>query len=142
MNPTSDLQSEQVWLPTQGDIQRGRALLLKELNSANNLVVHVFARRARKSRAQVMRDVRAKRYLALRFGGRKIRLPAFQLEHAAQQLVISLVHTAHDVDEWTIYGVLTQQQEALNGKTAVECVNRKNIRRIVNLLLAQLGVHS
>jgi hypothetical protein len=135
------LVSDSAWQPTESDIQHGRALMLDEFSHPSNLGVVGFARLAGKSRAQIYNDIRANRYLTLSLGGRRgIRLPDFQLRAEGQKLAESIMKKAQDVDAWTLYALLTEPNEALDGKSPAQAVNRKNLDQFVFVLLAQLGL--
>lgn len=138
-----DLVSKKSWMPTETQLQRGRAAFLKELSRPENLSVADFARLAGKSRAQIYNDINAKRYLALSRGGsRGTRLPDFQLRDEGQALAGALLAKAKDVDAWTLYGLLTEPNDALNGKIPGHAVQRNNLDQIVQLLLSQMGFAS
>jgi len=135
------LISDSAWQPTESDIQQGRVLMLNEFSRPNNLGVVEFARLAGKSRAQIYNDIRANRYLTLSMGGRRgIRLPDFQLRGEGQQLAESIVKKAQDIDAWTLYALLTEPNEALEGKSPAQVINRKNMDRLVGLLVTQLSL--
>jgi hypothetical protein len=134
------LVSDSAWQPTESDIQRGRALMLDEFSHPNNLGVVEFARLAGKSRAQIYNDIRANRYLTLSLGGQRgIRIPDFQLRAEGQKLAESTMKEAQDVDAWTLYALLTEPNEALEGKSPAQVANRKNLNQLVRMLLVQLG---
>jgi hypothetical protein len=135
------LVSDNAWQPTESDIQQGRALMLDEFSRPSNLGVVEFARLAGKSRAQIYNDIRANRYLTISMGGRRgIRIPDFQLRVEGQNLAESTMKKAQDVDAWTLYGLLTEPNEALDGKSPAQAVNRKNLDQLVCMVLAQLGL--
>jgi hypothetical protein len=137
----AELVSDSAWQPTESDIQQGRALMLNEFSHPSNLAVVEFARLAGKSRAQIYNDIQASRYLTLSMGGRRgIRIPDFQLRGEGQKLAESTMKKAQDVDTWTLYALLTEPNEALDGKSPAQVVNRKNLDQIVCMLLAQLGL--
>lgn len=137
----ANLILDQPWSPNAADFLRGRAAMRKVFNSPCNLTVPIFAKRSRKSIDLVMRNVRAKHYLALDFGGRGLRLPDFQLDNVVQRLVSDLLKNAGAVDTWTLYHLLVQKNEALNGKSAVKSVRRKTIKKTLSVLLSQLGLY-
>lgn len=137
------LVSDSIWQPIEGDIQHGRALMLSAFSHPSNLGVVEFARLAGKSRAQIYNDIRANRYLTLTIGGRRgIRLPDFQLRPEGQKLAESILMKAQDVDAWTLYALLTEPNEALDGKSPAQTANVKNLDQLVRILLTQLGFES
>jgi hypothetical protein len=138
-----ELVSKTSWMPTETQFQRGRAAFLKELSRPENLSVADFARLAGKSRAQIYNDIHVKRYLALSRGGsRGTRLPDFQLRDEGQALAGSLLAKAKDIDAWTLYGLLTAPNDALNGNIPGHAVQRNNLDQIARLLLSQIGIKS
>ena len=131
---------DEPWGPTETQLQQGRAVLLKELARPENLSVVDFARLAGKSRAQIYNDIKAKRYLAISRGGpRGARMPDFQLRDEGQALVDLLLKQARDVDSWTLYMLLTEPNEAINGMIPGYAVQHKNVKQTAALLLGQLG---
>jgi len=125
---------------TEKQLQQGRAVLPKERAHPENLSVVDFARFAGKSRAQIYNDIKAKRYLAVSRGGpRGARMPNFQLRVEGQALVELLLKQARDVDAWTLYLLLTQPNEAINGRIPGYAVQHKNVKQTAALLLGQLG---
>jgi hypothetical protein len=137
---TDEMVLEEPWHPTETQLQQGRAVLLKELARPENLSVADFARLAGKSRAQIYNDINAKRYLSISRGGpRGARLPDFQLRNEGQALVELLLKKAKDVDAWTLYTLLTEPNEAINGKVPGYVVQHRNVKQMAALLLSQLG---
>ncbi len=135
------LVGEEVWQPAATDLQRGRDLMLREFSCSGNLGVVEFARLAGKSRAQIYNDIRANRYLVLSMGGRRgIRIPDFQLRPEGRNLAETILKKAQDVDAWTLYALLTEPNDALDGKSPAQAINRKNLDQLASVLLAQLGM--
>lgn len=131
---------DEPWRPTEAQLQQGRAVLLKELARPENLSVADFARLAGKSRAQIYNDIKAKRYLAISRGGpRGARMPDFQLRDEGRALAELLLKQARDVDAWTLYTLLTEPNEAINGRVPGYVVQYKNVKQTAALLLNQLG---
>lgn len=135
------LVSDTPWTPNTGDIQRGRANLLRAWAKPSNLSVMVFAHRSGQSAARIYRDIKRKRLLTLRLGGRPMRVPDFQLRPAGRQLAAALMTKVPDVDSWTLYDLLTQRSDAFGGRSAARVVKHNNIDRMASTLLAQLGIH-
>lgn len=129
------------WEPTANQLQRGRALMLKEFRKPHNLTVTQFAELAGKSRQQIYKDLKSKRLLALSVGARGQRIPDWQLEPARKKLTQALLENAPDVDDWTLYYALAEPNEALAGKAPIRAVKIGNLEQILNLVLTQLDIH-
>lgn len=134
-------RAEHRWEPSATDLQRGRALMLKEFRKPQNLPVARFALLAGKSRQQIYKDVEMRRLLALSIGARGQRIPDWQFGEAQKKLTQALLQKAHNVDEWTLYYALSEPSEALSGKVPVEIVTAGNGERLLAALLAQLDIH-
>ncbi|MDC8759850.1 integrase [Janthinobacterium fluminis] len=129
------------WQMDQGDIQRGRTLMLKQFAAPGNLSVAHFATLAGKSRAQIYQDIKARRYLALSVGGRGLRLPDFQLDPSVRRIVLALLDSAPDVEPWTIYALMSDANDALGGNSPAQTRNKHDADHVIAILLAQLGWH-
>ncbi|WP_317204205.1 integrase [Janthinobacterium sp.] len=136
------LVSATPWEMNPGELQRGRALMLQQFADPGNVSVAEFARLAGKSRAQIYNDVHARRCLALSIGGRGLRIPDFQLDPLARQLTQALLREAPGVEEWTLYSMLIEANEALGGVSPVHIRDKKRLPRVLAVLLAELGVHA
>lgn len=136
------LDAEKTWMPTATDLQRGRAQMLKEFNTPNNLPLAKFAILANKSRQQVYKDVAARRLLALSVGTNGQRLPDWQLVPSSLELTREVLAKAVDVDEWTLFYALSEPLDALRGKSPVQAVNKSNMHRVVSTVLSALGVNA
>ncbi|MGA7180137.1 MAG: integrase [Thiobacillaceae bacterium] len=134
-------RAEKRWKPSATDLQRGRALMLKEFRKPLNLPVADFAQLAGKSRQQIYKDVEMRRLLALSIGARGQRIPDWQLDETRKKLTQALLKKAHDVDEWTLYYALSEPSDALSGKSPVDIVSAGNLGRVLAALLAQLDIH-
>lgn len=133
--------SDTRWTPNTGDIQRSRANLLRAWAKPSNLSVIAFARRSGQSTVRIYRDIKRKRLLTLRVGGRRMRVPDFQLRPAGQRLAAVLMTEVPDVDLWTLYDLLTQHSDAFGGRSAAQVVKHNNIDQLASTILAQLGIH-
>lgn len=129
------------WEPSANQLQRGRALMLKEFRKPHNLTVTQFAEFAGKSRQQIYKELKSKRLLALSIGARGQRIPDWQLEPARKKLTQALLDNARDVDEWTLYYALAEPNEALAGKAPIRAVKAGNLDRILDVVLSQLGIN-
>lgn len=134
------LRAATSWAPTDADVQRGRAELLREFDRPHNLPLADFVRLAQKSRQQIYKDIAARRLLALDVGRRGQRIPDWQLESPGLQLTRSVLQTAEDVDTWTVYRALAEPSEALGGQSPAASVNRGNVDAMARVVLASLGV--
>lgn len=129
------------WQPSAADLQQGRAQMLEEFNTPNNLPLAQFAKLANKSRQQLYKDVAAKRLLALSVGKRGLRIPDWQLDPDQLELTRRLLTKAEGVDEWTLFHALSLPMDALQGKAAVEAVRKSNIDKVLSAVLNDLGFH-
>lgn len=136
----ASLRAATSWAPTAGDVQRGRAELLREFERPHNLPLADFVRLAHKSRQQIYKDIAARRLLALDVGRRGQRIPDWQLEAPGLQLTRAVLQAADDVDAWTVYRALAEPSEALGGQTPAAIANRGNVDAIAHVVLASLGV--
>lgn len=138
----ASLSADKTWAPTATDLQRGRAQLLSEFNTPQNLPLAKFATLANKSRQQIYKDVKAKRLLALSIGSRGQRIPDWQLEANGLELTRQILATVPDVDEWTLFHALSEPLDALHGKSPIKAANKVTMNKIVSLVLNSLGVHT
>jgi len=129
------------WVPSQTDIQHGRALLLEAFEQSHNLPLPDFARLANKSRQQIYKDIEARRLLALNVGPRGQRLPDWQLDPVKQQLTQIVLQAALDVDAWTLYRALSEPLEGLAGRSPVEVVTADSVNAVAKAVFNVLGVH-
>ena len=129
------------WTPSRFSLRRGRAVQVKVFNKPENLPVPLFARYARKSTLQVLRDIRHRRLLALSLGSRGMRIPAWQLQPSARKLTQGVLQGAKKGDELTIYFVLAAREEAVGGRVAVDTVRFGNLARVQETVLWRLGFH-
>lgn len=139
------LRAAQGWEPSSGDLQRGRAALIREFNAPHNLPAAEFAKLAGKSRQQIYKDLAARpaRMLALSSGSRGQRIPDWQLNERARKLTQHVLALAPSVDAWTMYHALQNPSGALNGRSPVQAVLGGNVdvARIADMVLEELGVH-
>lgn len=136
----TSLRAATSWAPTDADVQRGRAELLREFDRPHNLPLADFVRLAHKSRQQIYKDIAARRLLALDVGRRGQRIPDWQLELPGLQLTRAVLQAATGLDPWTVYRSLAEPAEALGGKSPVTSVNRGNVDATTRVVLASLGV--
>mgnify|MGYP000153173828 CR=1 FL=1 len=137
----ASFRAESPWEPTQNQLQRGRALLLKEFRKPHNLTVVQFATLAGKSRQQIYKDISSRRLLAISVGARGQRIPDWQLEEIKQRLTQGLLEAAQGVDEWTLYHALIEPNRDFAGKPPIETVTSGNLKRTLGTILNQLGFH-
>ena len=126
--------------PTDVDVQRGRAELIREFERPHNLPLADFVRLAHKSRQQIYKDIAARRLLALDVGRRGQRIPDWQLQAPGLQLTRAVLQAADDVDAWTVYRALAEPSEALGGQSPAASVNRGNVDATARVVLASLGI--
>ena len=135
------LRAKNRWKTSANQLQRGRALLLKEFRKPHNLTVTQFAVLAGKSRHQIYKCIKSKRLLALAIGARGHRIPDWQLDPSKKQLTQALLENARGVDDWTLYYALTESNEALAGKVPIQAVKVRNVVRVLDVVLSHLGIH-
>ena len=133
-------RAETPWEPSATELQRGRALMLKEFRLPGNLPVADFARLAGKSRQQIYKDVELRRLLALSIGARGQRIPDWQLDETRKTLTQAVLQKAREVDEWTLYYALSEPNEALAGKAPLAVVTVGNLDKVRTAVLSQLGI--
>lgn len=134
------LRAAAPWVPSAGDVQRGRAEMLREFERPHNLTLVDFVRLAHKSRQQIYKDIAARRLLALDVGRRGQRIPDWQLTPPGLQLTRAVLQASEDLDAWTIYRALAEPSEALGGQAPAVSVNRGNVDATTRVVLASLGV--
>ncbi|SOD42768.1 integrase [Nitrosovibrio sp. Nv4] len=138
---TAALRTDIRWVPSQTDIQRGRAVLLEAFEQPHNLPLPDFARLANKSRQQIYKDIKARRLLALNVGPRGRRLPDWQLDPVKRQLTQIVLQAAPEVDIWTLYRALSEPLEGLAGRSPVEAVTADSVDAVAKAVFNVLGVH-
>lgn len=136
----SPFRAEKRWTPTANDLQRGRALLLKEFRQSHNLPVVAFAALAGKSRQQVYKDIEMRRLLSLSIGAGGQRIPDWQLDETKRALIQAVLERASDLDDWTLYRALSTPNDALSSKVPIDAVTPGNLPRVLKAILAQLGL--
>ena len=129
------------WVPSETDIQRGRAVRLEAFNQPHNLPLPEFARLANKSRQQIYKDIDARRLLALNVGPRGQKLPDWQLDPVKQQLTQVVLHEVEGIDNWTLYRALSEPLEGLGGRSPVDAVTAGSIDDVAKAVFNVLGVH-
>jgi hypothetical protein len=135
------LQAENAWAPSATDIQRGRALMLREFTQPQNLPLAEFAKLAHKSRQQIYKDIVARRLLALSVGVRGQRLPDWQLDPTRLKLTQEVLARAHDVDAWTLFHTLSEPLDGLQGRSPLKTVRPGNLAGVVKAVLNALSIH-
>jgi hypothetical protein len=129
------------WTPQPTELQRGRAALLQAFDAPGMLPVQAFAQLAGKSRQQIYSDLKARRLLALTIGPRQQRLPDWQLDAVKLRLTHLVLETAAgSVDDWTLFRILSDPMDALNGRPPIKAVTPKSIGRVAELIGATLGL--
>lgn len=136
------LRAESSWVPTETDIQRGRAALLEVFGQPDNLPIAAFARLAHKSRQQIYKDIHARRLLVLSVGPRGQRLPDWQLDPVKQQLTEIVLQGSSGIDNWTVYRAMSEPLESLSGRSPVDVVTQASIQQMAATVFNVLGVHA
>ncbi|WAW88962.1 integrase [Xanthomonas citri pv. malvacearum] len=134
------LRAETRWAPNETEVQRGRTALLKTFNQPHNLPIPEFAKLADKSRQQIYKDILARRLLALNVGPRGQKLPDWQLDPVKQQLTQAVLQEVEGIDNWTIYGALSEPLEGLGGRSPVDAVTPDSIDKVSEAVFNVLGV--
>ncbi len=128
------------WQPLASDVQRGRMVMLAEFNQPGNLPIQRFARLAGKSRQQIYKDIADRKLLAIDVGARGKRLPEWQLQDAPRALTQAVLRRAPMVDEWTLYGALSERGAVFPGAAAVARVTPASVEKTAARVLSALGV--
>lgn len=136
----SALHADTRWAPKETEVQRGRTLLLENFNQPHNLPIPEFAKLADKSRQQIYKDILARRLLALNVGPRGQKLPDWQLDPVKQQLTQAVLQEVEGIDNWTIYGALSEPLEGLGGRSPVDAVTPDSIDKVSEAVFNVLGV--
>lgn len=136
------LRVESSWVPTETDIQRGRAALLEVFRQPDNLPIAAFARLAHKSRQQIYKDIHARRLLVLSVGPRGQRLPDWQLDPVKQKLTEIVLQGSSGIDNWTVYRAMSEPLESLSGRSPVDVVTQASIQQMAATVFNVLGVHA
>lgn len=134
------LRAETPWEPTTTDIQRGRALMLRDFAQPQNLPLVQFAKLAHKSRQQIYKDIAARRLLALSVGVRGQRLPDWQLDPIRLKLTQEVLANADDVDAWSLFHALSEPMDGLQGQPPLQAVRPGNIASVATAVLNALGI--
>ena len=114
--------------------------MLKTFNQPHNLPIPEFAKLADKSRQQIYKDILARRLLALNVGPRGQKLPDWQLDPVKQQLTQAVLQEVEGIDNWTIYGALSEPLEGLGGRSPVDAVTPDLIDKVSEAVFNVLGV--
>lgn len=138
---TKSFHAQSSWKPTAAQLRRGRVLVLKELSKPHNLTVAQFARLAGKTRSQVYQGIRSRKLLTLSGVGRDQRIPDWQLDRVKKKFTEAMLEEARDVDAWTLYYTLSDQNDAFAGKAPINVVTPGKVEQLVSVLLCQLGIH-
>ncbi|KLD75892.1 integrase [Xanthomonas hyacinthi] len=136
----SALRADTRWAPNETEVQRGRTVLLETFNQPHNLPIPEFAKLADKSRQQIYKDILARRLLALNVGPRGQKLPDWQLDPVKQQLTQAVLQEVEGIDNWTIYGVLSEPLEGLGGRSPVDAVTPDSIDQVSEAVFNVLGL--
>lgn len=129
------------WQLPDSDVQRGRKAMLAEFNQPGNLPIQRFALLAGKSRQQIYKDIADRKLLAIDVGARGKRLPEWQLQDAPRALTQAVLRLAPTVDEWTLYGALSERGAIFPGAAAVARVTPASVEKTAARVLDALGVH-
>lgn len=141
MSDTGTLRAPTRWVPSAAQLRKGRTLMAKVLKRPSNLPIRVFAERAKKSTRQIILDIHSARLLSLSLGRSPTHVPDWQLIGVKRRLTRLVLMHAPNVDEWTIYYALSSPHEELRGRAAVDVVAFDNLKRIMELVLCDLGIH-
>jgi hypothetical protein len=129
------------WVPSEIELQLGRAALLVDFEKDHNLPLEDFAYRANKSRQQILDEIQKGQLLALSIGSRGLKIPDWQLDPVKLQLTQSVLKHAAGVDSWTLYGALSKPLEGLCWRSPVEAVTVDTVNDISGHALNFLGFH-
>jgi hypothetical protein len=135
------LRSDQRPQPVVTDIQRERAQMLATFEAPHNLPLPLFAKFAGKSRHQINREIQGRRLLSLNMGNRGQRIPDWQLDPVRQQFICTVLKRAAEVDAWTLYRVLSEPLERLEGRAPVDAVIDHSIQKAADAVFRALGLN-
>jgi Phage integrase family len=127
--------------PVLTEIQRERAKMLAIFEAPHNLPLPVFAKLAGKSRHQINREIQGRSLLSLNLGNRGQRIPDWQLDPVRLQLIHTVLQHAEGVDAWTLYRVLSEPLDGLEGRSPVEAVTTQNLHEAAGAALSALGLN-
>jgi hypothetical protein len=137
----SRLRGKSKWVPSESDLNRGRAVLLADYENSHNWPLEDFAYRTNKSRQQILDDIQNGQLLALNIGSRGLKIPDWQLDPVKLLLTQSVLKSASDVDSWTLYNSLSLPLEGLDGISPVDAVAADTVDRVTDHVLSLLGIH-
>lgn len=136
------LRADTRWMPSETDIQRGRAMLLQAFKQPHNLSPADFAQLADKSRQQIYKDIAARKLLALKVGPQRQRLPDWQLDPVKQQLTQAALEQLPGIDHWSLYRALSEPLEGLGGRSPVAAVTPETLQSVLEAVCNALGVQA
>jgi integrase len=134
-------RSDQRPQPAQTDIQRERAKMLATFEAPHNLPLPVFAKLAGKSRHQINREIRSRRLLSLNMGNRGQRIPDWQLDPVRLQFIHTVLERTEGVDGWTLYRVLSEPLDGLDGCSPVDAIAIGNLPGATSGVFRALGLN-
>ncbi|MEZ0472979.1 tyrosine-type recombinase/integrase [Luteimonas salinilitoris] len=111
---------------------------LDAYEAPNNLPLSVYAELAGRSCEQIVRDIKAKRLLALFQDDRGYRIPDWQLEPTKYLLTLTVLTLAEDADAWDIYLALSKPTALLEARAPLEVVTPGMILEICDIVCAML----
>ncbi|HKO87190.1 MAG TPA: antitoxin Xre/MbcA/ParS toxin-binding domain-containing protein [Burkholderiales bacterium] len=131
--------SSSPWLPSAEAFERGRAIVRDVMSQPQNLTPSRFAALAGVLEEDVLKDIHARRLLALETSEKDLRLPDWQLDPWALTLTQRVLEQVSDVDTWTIYRALSEPLELFEGRTPAEAVTAQGIEHVTKAVLNVLG---
>ncbi|WP_342308929.1 site-specific integrase [Burkholderia pyrrocinia] len=124
--------------PSPTDQHRERMQLLEKFEAAHNVVVADYAKLAGKSRRWISHEVREGKLLALTMGNKGQRIPVWHLEPVKHQLINTVMRHEPGRDGWQVHDALLTLQKELNGRSAIDAVNYRNMQSMVHLVRSTL----
>jgi hypothetical protein len=74
-------------------------------------------------------------------GNRGQRIPDWQLDPVRQQFTQTVLQRAERVDGWTLYRVLSEPLDGLDGRSPMEAVTVQNLHEAAGAVFGALGLN-
>jgi len=137
----SRMKAKTRWVPSEDELQRGRAILLEDFEQEHNLPLQEFARRTNKTMQQLHEEIENSKLLTISINSKSLKVPDWQLNPVKLQLTQSVLKHASDVDSWTLYWALSLPLEGLDGRPPVDAVTADSVDRVTDHVLSLLSIH-
>lgn len=134
------LRADGRWIPGRTELERGRAIIMTLFDRPTNLLLQEFAALAGKSRQQIYKDIDSRLLLALNVGPKCLRLPDWQLDDVKRRMTQEVLAVAKDVDDWTVFRVLSQPLDALGARAPIDAVTAESVQEVICVVVNALGL--